>query len=83
MLSMKRILFLFFLILTIQLKAQDLDFGVKAGLNLSTIVGDFTTGINPRVSGHIGVFLNYEFSGESFSIVKVTLLSIVYSIVKI
>ena len=65
---MKRILLfvLFVLLFNVKLQAQEAHFGAKGGLNVSTIVGDFTTGINPRLSGHIGVFINYDFS-EKFS----------------
>lgn len=42
--------------------SQEARFGVKGGFNYSTIVGDLTEGINPRLSGHVGVFANFEFS---------------------
>lgn len=42
--------------------SQETRFGIKAGPNYSTVVGDLTEGINPRFSGHIGVFASFEFS---------------------
>jgi len=47
--------------------SQETRFGIKGGLNYSTIVGDLTEGINPRLSGHIGVFVNFEFN-RKFSV---------------
>ena len=58
---------LLFLLFPISGRSQESRFGVKAGLNYATIAGDLTEGINPRLSGHIGVFVNFEFSGK-FSI---------------
>jgi hypothetical protein len=45
-------------------KSQEAQFGVKAGLNYSSIVGDLTQGIKFRFSGHAGVFLEIEFSDK-------------------
>lgn len=42
--------------------AQETHFGVKVGLNYSSIVGDLTQGVKFRFSGHAGVFLEIEFS---------------------
>lgn len=44
--------------------AQDARFGVKGGANYATIAGDLTEGINPRFSGHLGVYVNFEFSNK-------------------
>ena len=52
------------LLFSMPCSAQDAKFGIKGGLNLATITGDFTEGINPRLSGHIGIFVNYEFSDK-------------------
>lgn len=57
------VLFTFCLIL----RAQETRFGVKAGLNYSSIVGDLTDGVKFRFSGHGGVFLEIEFS-EKFAL---------------
>lgn len=57
---------LIFLSATFILNAQETHFGVKAGLNYSSVVGDLTQGIKFRFSGHAGVFLEVEFS-EKFS----------------
>lgn len=46
---------------------QETSFGVKAGLNYSSIVGDLTEGIKFRFSGHAGVFIESEFS-DKFSL---------------
>lgn len=40
--------------------AQETHFGVKAGLNYSSVVGDLTNGIKFRFSGHAGVFIDIE-----------------------
>jgi len=56
-----------FLLYPISVCAQESRFGIKGGLNYSTIVGDLTEGINPRLSGHAGVFVRLEFS-DKFSI---------------
>ncbi len=42
--------------------AQESKFGVKAGLNYSSIVGDLTDGLKFRFSGHGGVFIESEFT---------------------
>lgn len=55
-------LFCFYTHATIE--AQDTHFGVKAGLNYSSIVGDLTQGIKFRFSGHAGVFLEIEYSDK-------------------
>lgn len=55
-------LFLFFLSFTIVLNAQEARFGVKGGLNYSSIVGNLTEGVKFRLSGHAGVFLEMDFS---------------------
>lgn len=43
---------------------QDTSFGVKAGLNYASILGDLTEGIKFRFSGHAGIFLASEFSDK-------------------
>lgn len=53
---------LFCFLNTSNLVGQDTNFGVKAGLNYSSIVGDLTEGIKFRFSGHAGVFVESEFS---------------------
>jgi len=53
----------FFLILLPQISSsQEARFGVKGGLNYSSIVGDLTDGVKFRFSGHAGVFLEMDFS---------------------
>lgn len=42
--------------------AQDTRFGIQAGLNYSSIVGDLTEGIKFRFSGHGGVVMESEFN---------------------
>ena len=46
------------------LLGQDTSFGVKAGLNYASIVGDLTEGIKFRFSGHAGVFLTSKFTNK-------------------
>ncbi len=66
---MRRIsLVLFFLVsLTFQLEAQDLKFGVKGGLNLSTLSGNTVSNNNPRLAYHFGGFANIALS-DRFSL---------------
>ena len=53
----------FFLILLPQISSsQEARFGVKGGLNYSSIVGDLTDGVKFRFSGHAGVFLELDFT---------------------
>jgi hypothetical protein len=47
--------------------AQETRFGIKGGLNYSSIVGDLTQGLKFRFSGHGGVFLEIDFS-EKFKL---------------
>ncbi len=56
------VLAFFFLIAPFKTSSQETNFGVKAGLNYSSIVGDLTDGITFRFSGHGGVFLEIVFS---------------------
>lgn len=56
------VLALFFLLSPSKISSQETHFGVKAGFNYSSIVGDLTDGITFRFSGHGGVFLEIEFS---------------------
>ena len=56
------LLSLFSFLNTFQALSQDTRFGVKAGLNYSSIVGDLTDGIKFRFSGHGGVFIESEFT---------------------
>lgn len=47
--------------------AQETRFGIKGGLNYSSIVGDLTEGLKFRFSGHGGIFLEIDFS-EKFKL---------------
>lgn len=47
--------------------AQETRFGIKGGLNYSSIVGDLTDGLKFRFSGHGGIFLEIDFS-EKFKL---------------
>jgi hypothetical protein len=47
--------------------AQETRFGLKGGLNYSSIVGDLTNGLKFRFSGHGGIFLEIDFS-EKFKL---------------
>lgn len=58
------LLFIFSTLTPTIVKSQEAQFGVKAGLNYSSIVGDLTQGIKFRFSGHAGVFLEIEFSNK-------------------
>jgi len=50
------------LIFCAEIQAQETRFGVKGGLNYSSIVGELTDGVKFRLSGHGGVFLKMDFS---------------------
>lgn len=54
------LLSLFCFLISSNLGAQETRFGVKAGLNYSSVVGDLTDGIKFRFSGHGGVFVEME-----------------------
>jgi len=41
---------------------QQTRFGLKGGLNYSSVVGDLTEGLKFRLSGHAGVFLEFDIS---------------------
>ncbi len=60
-----------FLLLTcfyfVPLQSQDVHYGAKAGANYSSVVGDLTDGVKFRLSGHAGIFLQFEFS-EGFTL---------------
>ncbi|MEO1010343.1 MAG: porin family protein [Bacteroidota bacterium] len=43
--------------------AQKPAYGVKAGFNYSSILGDLTEGLKFRFSGHAGVFMVFDFPG--------------------
>jgi hypothetical protein len=47
--------------------AQETTFGLKGGLNYSSVVGDLTDGIKFRFSGHAGLFLEIAFT-EKFQL---------------
>jgi len=42
--------------------AQETRFGIKGGVNYSSIVGDLTEGLKFRFSGHAGVFVEIDLS---------------------
>lgn len=56
------LLSLFSFLNTSEAISQDTRFGVKAGLNYSSIVGDLTDGLKFRFSGHGGIFIESEFT---------------------
>lgn len=53
---------LFFLLSTSIALSQGTYFGVKAGANYSSVVGDLTDGLKFRFSGHAGVFVVFDLS---------------------
>lgn len=63
---MKRIIFLAILLLLLPQNgnSQETRFGIKAGLNYSSIVGDLTEGIKFRFSGQGGIFVEIKFSDK-------------------
>lgn len=67
--SYKRVVFAtaLFMFLGQVVSAQETRFGVKAGANYSSIVGDLTQGLKFRFSGHGGIFLEIDFS-EKFKL---------------
>lgn len=65
---MKKV-FLVFAIVTLgfTVNAQEVTFGVKAGLNLASIAGDDTDGLDSRTSFHVGGVAEISIS-EKFSV---------------
>jgi hypothetical protein len=63
---MKHIKFLFLLALSIttELEAQEFNFGLKGGVNRSSVIGDFRDGYNGRISFHAGVFAEIPLKGK-------------------
>lgn len=55
---------LLFCFLSTQLHAQDLNFGVKGGLNVSTVFTSLDNGFTPRLSYHAGVFTEFSMKGK-------------------
>lgn len=53
---------LLFLFSTSVVSSQETLFGIKAGANYSSIVGDLTEGLKFRFSGHAGVFIEFDLS---------------------
>ena len=51
---------------TAQVEAQDVQFGLKAGVNLATITGDVSGDFDSRTSFHLGILSEIEIS-EMFS----------------
>jgi hypothetical protein len=67
---MRKINFLLFVILAafgFTIQAQSVDFGVKAGLNLASITGDDTSGLDSRTAFHFGVVAEISVS-DKFSV---------------
>ena len=58
------LLSLFCFLFTFNSIAQETHFGVKAGLNYSSVVGDLTEGLKFRFSGHGGVYVESEVSDK-------------------
>lgn len=62
---MKKLLLAMSMLLGVMTSAQELKFGVKAGLNIASITGDYTdyaSEINPRFGLHLGGFMEYKFT---------------------
>lgn len=66
---MKKILLTVFIItfFCFSTNAQEVQFGAKAGLNLSTVTGDRSEFLSPRLAYHFGGFANISLS-ENFSV---------------
>ncbi|MEO9893649.1 porin family protein [Aurantibacter sp.] len=58
------LVFVLLILLPKESEAQEARFGLKGGLNYSSIVGDLTNGMKFRFSGHGGVFLEVDFSNK-------------------
>lgn len=65
--NMKYIFYLLTIIFSTNLNAQEINFGAKGGLNLSTVTGDVAKNTNPRLAYHFGVFVDIPLS-ERFSV---------------
>lgn len=57
-----RLLALLLVLNTICALSQENRFGIKAGFNYSSVVGDLTEGLKFRFSGHAGVFMEFDLS---------------------
>lgn len=53
---------IFCLVLSLATVAQDTRFGLQAGFNYSSVVGDLTEGLKFRFSGHGGIVLESRFN---------------------
>ncbi len=63
---MKKFLLILVLVYFNICEAQETRFGVKAGFNYASVVGDLTVGNKFRLSGHAGIFVEVAFA-ENFS----------------
>lgn len=59
---MKRIILTAFIVVITMASSNAQQFGVKAGLNLATITGDFTDDVDGRASLHFGVVAEFKIS---------------------
>lgn len=62
---LKSIAFIVILLFSVLGISQEINFGVKAGLNISSLSGDYPTQIDkisPSIGFHIGGFANYYFT---------------------
>lgn len=61
---MKKIFYLLVIIFSTNLGAQELNFGVKGGINRSSVIGDLSIDYNGRISFHAGVFAEIPLKGK-------------------
>jgi len=57
-------LFLILALNAVGLFSQQARFGIKAGPNYSSVVGDLTEGLKFRFSGHVGIFVEFDLSNR-------------------
>ncbi|MFS4466365.1 porin family protein [Maribacter sp. 2210JD10-5] len=63
---MKNLTLLVFILISCcsNIQSQEINFGVKGGLNLSTVTGDVSDAVNPRLAYHFGGFMNLPISNR-------------------
>lgn len=62
LMSKSKFIFLLLLLSSLNIWSQESRFGIKAGPNYSSVVGDLTEGLKFRFSGHAGIFMEFELS---------------------
>ena len=65
--KIRTILFIVVLLFSFQGISQEINFGVKGGINISSLIGDYPTAIDkkkPSIGFHLGGFAEHYFTEE-------------------